>query len=148
MIPLSRPRPTPINIFAAAFLTAAFLPFLEGITQLGLAETRLQIAYPAFPWDRDRVIVWLSAWLTIALIPVGMVWLLAAPFARWLVAGMTLLKAPAALTAGIVLLRGGVADPQPLVSFGFALLGAIMLFLPDSRHWFLRAKEADEAVFE
>lgn len=148
MIPLSQPRPTPINIFAAAFLTAAVLPFLDGITQLGLTETRLQIAYPSFPWDRDRVIVWLSMWLTIALIPLAMVWLFAAPFARWLVAAMTLVKAPAALQSASLLLGGGEGDAQALVAFAFALLGTTMLFLPASHHWFARTGEADPAVFE
>jgi hypothetical protein len=148
MIPLSQPRPTPINIFAAAFLTAALLPFLDGITNLGLAETRLEIAYPAFPWDRDRVIVWLSMWLTIALIPLAMVWMLAAPSARWLVAAMTLFKAPTALTAATLLLRGGDGNAQALVSFSFALLGVMMLFLPASHHWFSREREVDPAVFE
>ena len=107
MIPLSQPRPTPINIFAAAFLTAALVPFLDGITDLGLTETRLQVEYPYFPWDRDRVIIWLSSWLSIALIPLAMVWLIAAPFARWLVSGMTLLKTPAALASAATLLPAG-----------------------------------------
>jgi hypothetical protein len=148
MIPLSRPRPTPINIFAAAFLTAALVPFLDGITGLGLTETRLQVEYPYFPWDRDRVIIWLFSWLSIALIPLAMVWLMAAPFARWLVSGMTLLKTPAALASAATLLGGGGGETGPLVSFAFAALGVVMLFLPASQDWFARAREVDPAVFE
>ena len=147
MIPLSQPRPTPINIFAAAFLTAALVPFLDGMTQLGLTETRLQVAYPYFPWSRDLVIVWLFSWLSIALIPLAMVWLIAAPVARWLVSGMTALKAPAALaSAGAVL--AGEAEAERLVSFAFAVLSVIMLFLPASHQWFAPAEEVDPAVFE
>ena len=147
MIPLSQPRPTPINIFAAAFLTAALVPFLDGITQLGLTETRLQVEYPYFPWSRDLVIVWLFSWLSIALIPLAMVWLIAAPVARWLVSGMTALKAPTALaSAGAVLV--GEAEAERLVSFAFAVLGVIMLFLPASQQWFARTGEVDPAVFE
>lgn len=147
MIPLSQPRPTPINIFAAAFLTAALVPFLDGVTQLGLTETRLQVEYPYFPWSRDLVIVWLCSWLSIALIPLAMVWLIAAPVARWLVSGMTALKAPAALaSAGAVLV--GEAEAERLVSFAFAVLGVIMLFLPASQQWFARTGEVDPAVFE
>lgn len=148
MIPLSRPRPTSINIFAAAFLTAALVPFLHGISDLPLAETRLQADYPYFAWDRDRVIVWLCTWLTIALIPLAMVWLMAAPIARWLVSAMTLVKAPAALLAALFLMQGGSGNAQAVVSFGFALLGVIMLFLPASRAWFARPEEIDPAVFE
>lgn len=149
MIPLSTPRPTPINIFAAAFLTAALVPFLDGITQLGLTETRLQVEYPYFPWNRDLVIIWLSSWLSIALIPLAMVWLIAAPFARWLVSAMTLLKAPGAfLSAASLLGEGGGGEGERLVSFAFAVLGVVMLFLPASQHWFARAREVDPAVFE
>ncbi|MFN4037887.1 MAG: hypothetical protein ACK4IB_01000 [Erythrobacter sp.] len=147
MIPLSRPRPVPINIFAAAFLTAALVPFLDGISDLALTETRLQVEYPYFPWDRDRVIIWLSSWLTIALIPLAMVWLLAAPFARWLVSAMTLLKAPGALASATALLEGN-GEAEQMVSFAFAVLGVVMLFLPASQQWFARAKEIDPAVFE
>jgi hypothetical protein len=149
MIPLSRPRPTPINIFAAAFLTAALVPFLTGITDLGLTETKLQADYPYFPWSRDRVIVWLSSNLTIALIPLAMVWLMAAPIARWLVSAMTLVKTPGAL-ASVVAVAGGAggSDAERLVSFAFAVLGTLMLFLPASHEWFARAKEVDPAVFD
>lgn len=149
MIPLSRPRPTPINIFAAAFLTAALVPFLDGMSDLGLTETRLQVEYPYFPWDRDRVIVWLSSNLTIALVPLAMVWLMAAAIARWLVSVMTLVKAPAAFASAVAVAGGaGGSDAERLVSFAFAVLGTLMLFLPASHEWFARAKEVDPAVFD
>ena len=148
MIPLSQPRPTPINIFAAAFLTAALVPFLDGMTQLGLTETRLQVDYPYFPWSRDLVIVWLFSWLSIALIPLAMVWLIAAPFARWLVSAMTLLKAPGALLSAASLIGETGGEGERLVSFAFAVLGVVMLFLPASQQWFAREREVDPAVFE
>jgi hypothetical protein len=148
MIPLSRPRPVPINIFAAAFLTAALVPFLDGISDLPLTETRLQVEYPYFPWDRDRVIIWLSSWLSIALIPLAMVWLIAAPFARWLVSAMTLLKAPGAVVSAGAMLLGSGGDAERLVSFAFVTLGVVMLFLPASQQWFAREREVDPAVFE
>ena len=150
MIPLSHPRPAPINIFAAAFFTAALVPFLDGISQLGLTETRLQVEYPYFPWSRDLVIVWLCSWLSIALIPLAMVWLIAAPFARWLVSGMTLLKAPGAVLSAASVLGsgGGGGEGERLISFVFAVLGVIMLFLPASQQWFARRQEVDPAVFE
>ncbi|MFN3990153.1 MAG: hypothetical protein ACK4IS_07830 [Erythrobacter sp.] len=148
MIPLSQPRPTPINIFAAAFLTAALVPFLDGISQLGLTETRLQVDYPYFPWSRDWVIIWLFSWLTIALIPLAMVWLIAAPFARWLVSAMTVLKAPGAFVSAASLMGEAGGEGEGLVSFAFAVLGVIMLFLPASQQWFAREAEVDPAVFE
>lgn len=148
MIPLSQPRPVPINIFAAAFFTAALVPFLDGVTSLGLAETRLQIEFPYFPWNEDLVIIWLSSWLSIALIPLVMVWLMAAPIARWLVSAMTVLKAPGALASAAMLAGGGSGESERLVSFAFAVLGVVMLFLPASQHWFAQEREIDPAVFE
>jgi len=148
MIALSTPRPTPINIFAAAFLTAALVPFLDGMTQLGLTETRLQVDYPYFPWSRDLVIIWLFSWLSIALIPLAMVWLMAAPFARWLVSAMTLLKAPGAFLSAASLMGETGGEGERLVSFAFAVLGVVMLFLPASQQWFASTREVDPAVFE
>lgn len=148
MIALSTPRPTPINIFAAAFLTAALVPFLDGMTQLGLTETRLQVDYPYFPWSRDLVIIWLFSWLSIALIPLAMVWLMAAPFARWLVSALTLLKAPGAFLSAASLMGETGGEGERLVSFAFAVLGVVMLFLPASQQWFASTREVDPAVFE
>jgi hypothetical protein len=148
MIPLSRPRPAPINIFAAAFLTAALLPFLYGITNLGLTETRWQADMPDFAWSRDRVIITLSAGLSIALIPIAAVWLAASNVARWLVSFMTLAKLPGVWMTADWALRGDFGQAYLLVSFAFAIIAVGMLFTSASSEWFARAKEVDPAVFE
>jgi hypothetical protein len=95
------------------------------------------------------VIVWFSAWLSIAFIPIAMVWLSAVRFARWLVtivAGVKLL--------GLVVL--GANEPRnlfilptiALVSLLLQVAAVALLFTPASNRWFKDRGEADPAVFE
>ena len=142
MIPLSRPRPASITTFAIAFLVAAVLSCIDGLVRI---PVRLQ-SQNAFPWlSRDVLIVWHSAWLSIALIPVTMVWLSAARFARWMVSIMALAKLPGLLMALPLLVR---MQPLWLVSLLFGLFAVALLFTPSSNRWFALKGEADPAVFE
>lgn len=142
MIPLSRPRPASITTFAIAFLVAAVLSCIDGLVRI---PVRLQ-SQNALPWlSRDVLIVWHSAWLSIALIPVTMVWLSAARFARWMVSIMALAKLPGLLMALPLLVR---MQPLWLASLLFGLFAAALLFTPASNRWFALKGEADPAVFE
>ncbi|MEO0057286.1 MAG: hypothetical protein RIT17_736, partial [Pseudomonadota bacterium] len=94
MIALSRRRPASITVFGVLFLASALVIYAEHMLDLPDEQRVLQRIYPWFTWSRDAVIVWFSAWLSIALIPIAMVWLSAVRFARWLVtivAGVKLL---------------------------------------------------------
>jgi hypothetical protein len=75
------PRPLAIRVFAAAFLAAALLRLVRGLTDLPLAELVYAIH---LPW----------------------IYLFAAPFARWLVLGFGALRLafldPAALTGALL----------------------------------------------
>ena len=103
----------------------------------------------AFPWlSRDVLIVWHSAWLSIALIPVTMVWLSAARFARWMVSIMALAKLPGLLMALPLLPMLVRMQPLWLASLLFGLSAAALLFTPASNRWFALKGEADPAVFE
>lgn len=149
MIPLSRTRPFSINIFAAAFFSAALVLFLKDMSDIPDRQVLMQKMYPALEWSRDAVIVWLSAWLSIALIPIAMVWLSAVRFARWMVTLFTLAK------LGIVLVAAG--GPMPLALFVqpiwlaallLNVLATAMLFTPASNRWFAFKGGVDTAVFE
>jgi hypothetical protein len=145
MIPLSRPRPASITTFAIAFLVAAVLSCIDGLVRI---PVRLQ-SQNAFPWlSRDVLIVWHSAWLSIALIPVTMVWLSAARFARWMVSIMALAKLPGLLMALPLLPMLVRMQPLWLASLPFGLFAAALLFTPASNRWFALKREADPAVFE
>lgn len=146
MIPLSRRRPGSITGFAILFAAAAVLSLVDGLVRL--PET-LAATQKLYPWvSRDMMIVWHSAWLTIALIPVAMVWLSAIRLARWLVSIGALLRL-AGLAAGWKLLPWLVIE-QPIwaAAWLLSLVAVALLFTPASNRWFAHRGEFDPAVFE
>lgn len=148
MIPFARTRPFSINIFAAAFLAAAVIAFLDGLRDIPAFQELMRVNLPQIDWTRDAVIVTLSARLSIALIPIAMVWLSAVRSARWMLTVLALgklLMLPDGLRA---IAAGGAADTAWLVSLLLGLLAAAMLFTPASNRWFARQSENDPAVFE
>lgn len=148
MIPLSRTRPLTINVFAAAFLTAALIAFLDGLRDIPDMQALLSANAPGIDWSRDAVIVTLSARLSIALIPIAMVWLSAVRFARWMVTVLGLGKL-LNLPEGLRLIADGAPlDTAWLTSMVLGVFAIAMLFTPASNRWFARSQEADPAVFE
>jgi hypothetical protein len=149
MIPLSRRRPASISTFAAAFLGSALLAFLEALVSIPDQQIQLGQLLPAVDWSRDAVIVWQSAWLSIALIPIAMVWLSAVRFARWMV---TIMAAPKLLGLLLVLANGWhfieMTSPVWLLSQLLALTAVALLFTPASNRWFADKGGVDPAVFE
>lgn len=145
MIPLSRRRPASIKIFAAAFLAAAVLVCFEGLVRIPV-QLKSQTT---FPWvTRDALIVWHSAWLSIALIPVAMVWLFAIRLARWMVSAMALFKMAGFFMALPSLTLFARMQPLSLAALPLGLFAVAMLFTPASNRLFKHKGEADRAVFE
>ena len=131
-------RPLAIRVFAAAFLAAALLRLVRGLTDLALAETILAVHAPWVAWDRDWTIVALSAEFTIALIPLVWIYLFAAPFARWLVLGFGAL-------------RLWYLDPAALVGPLLVATAMASLLTVQASRWFAREPEEEgdgPAVFE
>ena len=131
------PRPLAIRVFAAAFLAAAVLRLVRGLSDLALSETIFAVNVPWFAWDRDWTIVALSAEFTIALIPLVWIYLFAAPFARWLVLGFGAL-------------RLALLDPAALVGPLLVAVAMASLLTPQAARWFARTPEEEDgpAVFE
>jgi len=152
MIPLSRNRPISINIFAAAFLSAALLTFLDGMQDIPAYLASMRASLPQIDWTHDAAIVTLSARLSIALIPIAMVWLSAVRFARWMVTVMVVVKL-LNLPEGHRFITGGGAG-EPLVGAAWwaamllSLFAAVMLFTSASNRWFAERGGVDPAVFE
>lgn len=145
MIALSHRRPTSITIFAIVFLAAAVLSCIDGLVRIPVSLK----AQNAFPWlSRDVLIVWHSAWLSIALIPVAMVWLSAIRFARWMVSFMVLAKLAGLLMMLPLLTMLVRMQPLWLASIVLGVPAVAMLFTPASNHWFTHKGGADPAVFE
>lgn len=148
MIALSRTRPASINIFASAFLASAVIAFLDGLGDIPELQQMLRANAPGLDWSRDAVIVTLSARLSIALIPVAMVWLSAVRFARWMVAFLGLGKLLNVPEGVRLIAAGGAIDSAWLASLALSLLAVAMLFTPASNRWFEVRKGDDPAVFE
>jgi hypothetical protein len=148
MIPLSRTRPLSINIFAAAFLASAIIAYLDGLWDIPTHQELLRANVPDIVWSRDAVIVTLSARLSIALIPIALVWFNAANFARWMVTVIALGKLIWVPEGAALLVQGGRLDTAWLASLTLGLLAVAMLFTPASNRWFAKAQEADPAIFE
>jgi len=148
MIPFARTRPLSINIFAAAFLAAAMIAFLDGVQDIPAFQELMRSNLPKIDWSRDAVIVTLSARLSIALIPIAMVWLSAVRFARWMVTVLALGKL-LTLPDGLRLIAaGGAVETAWLTALVLGLLAVAMLFTPASNRWFARQSQNDPAVFE
>jgi hypothetical protein len=152
MIALSRRRPRSITLFALAFLGAALLVFVHGLLNIPDRQSFLAKLIPAVDWSRDAVIVWQSMWLSIALIPIAMVWLSAVRFARWMV---TLIAAPKLL--GLLFMATGdwrllgIIGPLMMASHLLALIAVALLFTPASNRWFAGTFGQDDkaaAIFE
>lgn len=148
MISLSRTRPVSINIFAAAFFAAALIAFLDGLRDIPALQAELAANVPGIGWSRDAVIVTLSARLSIALIPIAMVWLGAVRFARWMVTVLALGKLLNVPEGVRMIAAGGQWDTAWLVSMALGLLAVAMLFTPASNRWFSCREVDGPAVFE
>lgn len=145
MIPLARRRPGSITGFAVLFFAAALLTFVHGITDLAARQVALEQMLPAVAWSRDAVIVWRSMWLSIALIPVAMVWLSGVRFARWMVTVMALIKLANLLGTGAA---RSLASPADWAAMLLGLMAVALLFTPASSRWFARSREAGSAILD
>ena len=129
------PRPWPIRLFAAAFVAQALLSFgWEMAHRSGVAAWMLEYGNVAL--NDDGAIVAVSVRLTIALIPVALVWFFASRFARWMVVVMALGRL--AVSLRVTISSGGVADPTLFIAQALALIGAALLFSPSARRWFAK----------
>lgn len=111
-------------------------------------QAQLTQSAPEIVWSRDLTIVVVSARLSIALIPVALVWFFAARFARWMIALLALGKlinlpgmfALSAYSSGTFALQSA--------SMALALIAAALLFTPKANEWFRNKGHTNAAIFE
>lgn len=142
------PRPLTIRVFAAAFLASAIIAYLDGLWNIPAQLAMLRANVPDFAWSEDAVIVLLSARLSIALIPIALVWLLASNFARWMVTVLGLGKLINVPMAVRLVAEGGQIDPAWLTSLALGVVAVAMLFTPASNRWFARKDLLSPDIFE
>ena len=135
-------RPWPINLFAVILLTIAGLNLAAALFDLPRQQEFLLSLGLGIEWNRDWAIVASSAWFTIELIPVALVWLIASRFARGFISVMAAIKA--LLILGDLLLL--YALPGLLLGQGIALVAVTLLYHRDANDWFAK-EEVDPATF-
>ena len=129
-------RPWSIWVFAGATSLIALQDFVAGLLNLERRIIDYQALFPAIEWNHDLAIIWLSSWLTIDLIPVGLVLIFAARFARWFVSVMALFP----LVILVTNIDHMSTYPRFLgVNFILALIPlglAALLWTRSASHWF------------
>ncbi|MEE4153185.1 MAG: hypothetical protein V2I27_03420 [Erythrobacter sp.] len=134
------PRPFAIRLFALAFLAAALIRLVSGLTDLTSARQSLaRIAAPLGTSD-DAAIVTLSAEFTIALIPLVWIYGLANRHARWLVLGFGGLRL-AVFAAGLA--RAGQAALSDWIEPALIVVALAALLTRQARGWLKRGRSAD-----
>jgi uncharacterized membrane protein len=88
-----------------------------------------------------------SARLTIAAIPVALVWFLASKFAKWMSAFLACLRIFQIPAFVSLLLSQGILDHRWAISSILAVIAVTFLFTREAREWF-DGKEIDPATFE
>jgi hypothetical protein len=137
------PRPIAIHAFAAILLSLASWNLATALFDLPAQEEFLASLGLGFEWNRDWTIVTSSAWFTIELIPIALVWLSASRFARGFVTAMAAIKVTLILTNLPML----YAVPGILIGQSISLGAVALLYTRAANDWFLH-EEADPATFD
>lgn len=146
MIESIRARPWPIHAFAAILLGIGLQALIGGLANIEGWLVQYETLAPDFPWDRDWVIVVLSARFTIVCIPVIAIWGFRSLAARILICLFTFFP-----MAGLVRnLSGDLTfdDAEPVVATLLMIVACALLFLPSAQRWFSPEALDNEAVFE
>ena len=138
------PRPWAINLFAAILLSFATLNLATALFDLPAQEEALRSLGMGLEWNRDWTIVASSAWFTIELIPIALVWLVASRFARMFLLAMAALKA--------VLMLGNLpmlyALPGLLAGHVITIGAIALLFTRSAHQWFNPSEGPNPHAFD
>jgi len=145
---VSGPRPWSIRLFVILFAMQALAAFATTLGNLDGELAYYAGRYPSFGFTRDTIIVIASARLTIAAIPMALVWFYASRLARWMataLAALKLLRVPSALT------MWAASGEISLVWAAGLLLGTAAvtcLFTPAARRFFAKHHRARAEAFD
>ncbi|MEP0189304.1 MAG: hypothetical protein ABJP70_03505 [Erythrobacter sp.] len=141
------PRPWSIWAFFCISLLLAVGRYFDGLGTLEFWEEEFARLFPAFIWNRDWTIVTLSAWFTVQLIPILLVFGFASRFARWLILAATLVPMIVLFTD----IEYSSTYPRffelAFIRWAIPILLVALLFLPGANRWFSRPNhEQDDAI--
>lgn len=135
------PRPWPVHLFAGLLLANGIWGLIGGLSNIDLWLDHYEYIFPAIEWDRDRVIIAMSARFTIVCIPVVAIWGFASRIARWLLS--VFITASALIAAWEIIGAGGDIDWQNTITLSVMVVGIALLFTPPARAWFRKEKAID-----
>lgn len=127
-----------MHLFAALFLSTGVAALIAGLSDITASRAQFAAIAPWFGWNRDWVIVALSARFTIVCIPVIAIWAFASGVARWLITGFTGL----AILRTIAELSDSAAGPGMIIEPIMLGLACALLFAPSARRWLKRGASA------
>jgi hypothetical protein len=142
------PRPWTIWLFCLVNLALASYRTVLYLLNLRDVQPMFEELAPWFEWNRDWVIVATSAWLTIDLIPVTLVWAFASRFARWFILSMAGLQGLIAIYDTLVRGAGDMTVLAGIFGSMIPVALAVLLFLPASQAWFEGRSKDEARVFE
>ncbi len=138
------PRPLSINLFAGILIALACWNLAVALFDLPAQQEFLASLGLGLEWNRDWTIITSSAWFTIELIPIALVWLVAAGFARWFITAMAAIKVVLILTNLPML----YALPGILVGQSISLLAVALLFTRSANDWFAPSRNVSPDTFD
>ncbi|MEM1051048.1 MAG: hypothetical protein AAGI28_03035 [Pseudomonadota bacterium] len=141
-------RPWPIVAFGMLLTTYGIFNLIAGLSFLENEEMVLRNQFPDLPWNRDWVIVWVSAQFTIVLIPIVAICAFASRFARILITAMALVSLPWIWSYARTFQLYGVIDWVGLMQSLTVVIAAGLLYLPASSRWLRQEAPKYEEVFD
>lgn len=141
------PRPTSIRIFIGVFFSAALLRFFDTLFCPQYVATIARQLFDFTP-TADQVFVFASVWLSIAFIPMAMIWFFALPFARNFVTAMIGLQL-ATIIGGLIWLPDMISTSRiHIFIVPMLILAARALFWPTAQDWFKNSGYEPERFFQ
>ena len=129
------PRPLSIRLFALGFPVQALCDFVHQMRHLEAMQAFFAHNLPDIAFDRDLTIATICARLSIALIPVALLWFFAARWVRWILLA-TLVARLAALPNALAALPPGTSvSLWWLGSILLATIATCLLFVRGSARW-------------
>ncbi len=138
------PRPLSINLFAGILIALACWNLAVALFDLTAQQEFLASLGLGLEWNRDWTIITSSAWFTIELIPIALVWLAAAGFARWFITTMAAIKVVLILTNLPML----YALPGILAGQSISLAAVALLFTRGANDWFASSQSVNPHTFD